>query len=49
MRTVTITINNLDVAVPVDSTILEAAASLDIRIPTLCYMNGYEHVTSCML
>ena len=30
-------------------TILKAAGTLKINIPTLCHLNGYEHITSCML
>jgi ferredoxin len=42
-------IDNREVTVPAGSTILEAAEKLNIRIPTLCYMNGYEPFTSCMV
>ena len=49
MKSVNITIDNLDVTVPGNSTLLDAAVAHNIRIPTLCYMNGYEHSTSCMI
>ncbi len=49
MKSIQITINNQEVAVPADSTILEAARKLNIHIPTLCYSNGYERFTSCMI
>jgi len=49
MKNVNITINNLNVSVPSDSTILEAAAGLDIHIPTLCHLKGYDPTTSCMI
>ncbi len=49
MKNVNITINQLDVSVPSESTILEAAAGMDIHIPTLCHLNGYSHTTSCMI
>ena len=49
MKSVNITINNLDVSVPHNTTILDAASSLGIHIPTLCHLNGYEHSTSCMI
>jgi NADH dehydrogenase/NADH:ubiquinone oxidoreductase subunit G len=42
-------INNREVTVPAGSTILEAAEKLDIHIPTLCYLKGYEPFTSCMV
>jgi NADPH-dependent glutamate synthase beta subunit-like oxidoreductase len=49
MNSIDVTIDNREVTVPVGSTILEAAQKLDIHIPTLCYMKGYEHSTSCMI
>jgi ferredoxin len=49
MKSIQITINNQEVAVPADSSILEAARELNIHIPTLCYLNGYERFTSCMI
>ncbi len=49
MKSVNITINNSDVSVLPDSTILEAAAAQNIHIPTLCHLNGYGHSTSCMI
>jgi ferredoxin len=44
-----IKINNRGITVPEGSTILEAAEKLHITIPTLCYLNGYERFTSCMI
>jgi ferredoxin len=49
MKTVKITINDKDITVPADSSILEAAKKQNISIPTLCYLNGYERFTSCMV
>lgn len=49
MRSVNITINGRKVNVPAGSTILKAAGKLHINIPTLCYLNGSEHFTSCMV
>ncbi len=49
MKSVNIVINNLDMTVPCDSTILDAAAAQNIHIPTLCHLNGYRHSTSCMI
>ena len=34
---------------PTGSTILDAAEKLNIHIPTLCYLKGYERFTSCMI
>jgi hypothetical protein len=44
-----IRINNKDITVREGSTILTIARELGIHIPTLCYMEGYESSTSCML
>lgn len=42
-------IDNREVQVQQGKTILAAARKLGIEIPTLCYMDGLEHFTSCML
>ncbi|MBF7096811.1 NADH-dependent [FeFe] hydrogenase, group A6 [Alkalibacter mobilis] len=39
METVKVTINDIEVEVNANSTILEAAKMVDIQIPTLCYLN----------
>ncbi len=49
MKTVNITIDNQDISVPADSSILDLAKELNIHIPTLCFLNGYERFTSCMI
>lgn len=49
MSSLTITINDQKVAVPAEFTILEAAKKLDISIPSLCYLNGFDRFTSCMI
>ncbi len=49
MKTVKLTIDNQDLTVPADFSILDAAKKLNISIPTLCYLNGYERFTSCMI
>ncbi len=46
---VTLTIDHRPISVPSQSTILEAARQLAIPIPTLCYRDGYELFTSCLL
>lgn len=38
MDTVRLKINGIDVEAPKNATILEAAQSVGIRIPTLCYL-----------
>jgi iron-only hydrogenase group A len=42
-----LTINNFEVEVPVGATILDAAKKLDIKIPTLCYLEGCRPVGAC--
>ncbi len=49
MKNVKLTIDNQDIAVPADSSILDAAKKLNINIPTMCYLNGYDRFTSCMI
>ena len=44
---VTLTIDNKTVTVPAGTTILEAARSVDIHIPTLCYLKQINEVASC--
>lgn len=46
---VTIKINGQSVQVPEGSTILEAARSADIHIPTLCYLKGYTTGGRCRM
>ncbi len=49
MSSIKIKIDNREVTVLEGSTILEAAEKLNINIPTLCYLNGFERFTSCMI
>ncbi|MFA7232236.1 MAG: NADH-dependent [FeFe] hydrogenase, group A6 [Victivallaceae bacterium] len=42
-----ITINNVPVEVDEGTTILQAARKIDIKIPTLCYMQGFEPTGAC--
>ena len=49
MENVTLKINNIDVTVPADYTILQAARSANIDIPTLCYLEGVNKLGSCRL
>jgi len=44
-----LTINGLVVDAAEGATVLDAAASVSIAIPTLCHAMGYEPETSCML
>jgi hypothetical protein len=42
-------IDSQKVDVPAGSTVFDAAVKLGIPIPMLCYRNGYDHFTSCMI
>lgn len=44
-----IRIDNIEVEVQKDQTILEAARKAGIEIPTLCHMDGLEPYSSCMV
>ncbi|MBQ3095330.1 MAG: iron hydrogenase small subunit [Clostridia bacterium] len=48
-KMVNIKINNVDVQVPAGSTILEAARSVGIDIPTLCYLKDINAIGACRL
>ncbi len=45
----TITVDNLETKVEPGTTVLEAARSLQIDIPTLCYLEHYEPLGACRL
>lgn len=42
-------IDNREVEVPSGVTVLDAAGKLSIAIPTMCFLQGYEPSTSCMV
>lgn len=44
---VNLTINNTPVAVPEGTTILDAAASAGIEIPSLCYLKDINEISAC--
>ena len=46
---VKLTIDGREALVPEGSTILEAAASLGIKIPTLCYLKGINEISACRI
>lgn len=46
---INLTIDNQKIRVPAGTTLLQAADSLGIRIPTLCFAEGYKPTTSCMV
>lgn len=49
MENINLKINGLDVTAPAGSTILEAARSAGIRIPTLCYLKGINEIGACRM
>ena len=44
-----LTINGIDIKVEQNTTLLQAAESMGLAIPTLCHLKDYPHFTSCML
>ena len=48
-KTVNLKINNIPVSVPAGSTILEAARSIGIEIPTLCYLKEINEIGACRI
>jgi iron-only hydrogenase group A len=44
---ISLTVNNIPVEVPEDTTILHAAAKVGIKIPTLCYVEGLQSIGAC--
>ncbi|MGI6585189.1 MAG: NADH-dependent [FeFe] hydrogenase, group A6 [Lutisporaceae bacterium] len=49
MEMVNITIDGIKARVPKEFTVLEAAKSLDISIPTLCHLKGLNEVGACRI
>ena len=49
METVNVIINGKEYAVPKGSTVLEAARSANIDIPTLCYLKDINEIGACRL
>ena len=49
MDTVRLKINGIDVEAPKNATILEAAQSVGIRIPTLCYLKDINAIGACRM
>ena len=44
MKTVNLTIDGVNVTVPADYTVIEAAREAGINIPTLCYLKGVNQI-----
>ena len=49
MNMVNLKINNIDVSVPAGSSILEAARSANIEIPTLCFLKDINEIGACRI
>ena len=49
VRNVTLTIDRKSVTVPENTTILEAARSVNINIPTLCYLKDINEIGACRI
>ena len=47
MEMIKLTIDGIEVQVPANSTVLEAAKAAGIHIPTLCYMKGINEIGAC--
>ena len=46
---VNVKINGIDISVKEGTTILDAAAELGIKIPTLCYLKDYNEIGACRM
>jgi NADH dehydrogenase/NADH:ubiquinone oxidoreductase subunit G len=46
-KTVNMKINGISASVPSDYTIMEAAKSMGIKIPRLCFLKGVNENSSC--
>jgi len=42
-------IDNIDISVAEDTSVLEAAKTVGIAIPSMCYMEGFDNSPSCMV
>ena len=49
MDLVNLTIDGIKVSVPAGSTVLEAARSANIQIPTLCYLKDVNQIGACRM
>ncbi|MDR1464931.1 MAG: [FeFe] hydrogenase, group A [Oscillospiraceae bacterium] len=49
MANVNLKINGMDVSVPAGSTILEAARTIGVEIPTLCYLKEINEIGACRI
>ncbi len=49
MDMINIKVNGMDISVPKGTTVLEAARSAKIDIPTLCYLKGINEIGACRM
>ena len=49
MEKVTVKINGIEVQVPANYTILQAAREAGVRIPTLCYLKDINAIAACRI
>ncbi|MGI5899984.1 MAG: NADH-dependent [FeFe] hydrogenase, group A6 [Christensenellales bacterium] len=49
MAMVNLTIDGVQVSVPQDTTVLDAARQANINIPTLCYLKGVNQIGACRM
>ena len=49
MEMVTLTIDGIKAEVPRNMTVLEAARSIGIKIPTLCFLKGVNEIGACRM
>ncbi|MDP3180835.1 MAG: 2Fe-2S iron-sulfur cluster-binding protein, partial [Bacteroidota bacterium] len=48
-KMIKLSIDNRSLEVPAGTSVWQAAKSVGIEIPTMCYLEGTEHFTSCMI
>lgn len=44
-----LSVNNKYIEIPEETSVLEAAKKAGVEIPTMCYLEGTDHFTSCMV
>jgi NADP-reducing hydrogenase subunit HndD len=48
-KMINLTIDGVSVSVPDGTSVLDAAKSVGIRIPTLCYLSGINEIGACRM
>lgn len=44
-----LTVNGRSIVLEPGITVLDAARSIGVKVPTMCHLDGYNHFTSCMI